>query len=111
MWWTRASVMLLSRVVLTTPAIPHMALFSFVPLGFGVFPFVTHGSRRGLHSYAALPICRQGHLGNPLETIIAIISGITLAAVAGGEQDVGHLARGHEVQRLFSVVRAAHQIG
>src|SRR6266853_5754831 len=41
--------------------------------------------------------------------MVAVVTGIALAAVAGGEQDVGHLTRGNEMQRFLSVGRAADQ--
>src|SRR5216684_3550543 len=85
-WCTRASVISLSRVALTTPAIPHMAFF---------LSFQAHGNRTGF-------CCQEWQVGEPLEAIVAVITGIALAAVAGGEQDVGHLARGDKVQRFVS---------
>src|SRR6266851_4836301 len=43
--------------------------------------------------------------------MVAVVTGIALAAVAGSEQDIGHLTRGHKVQRFLSVGRAADQCG
>ena len=50
-------------------------------------------------------------VGKALEAIIAEVARIPLAAVASGEQNVGHLARGDEVQRFLSVGRAIDQRG
>src|SRR4029077_9835663 len=111
-WCTRASVMLLSRVALTTPAIPHMVLiypFELDPLeldSFEVDPsslsFRGHRNRTGL-------LRRPPHVRKAFEAIIAVVSGIPLAAVASGEQDVRHFTRGNKVQRFLSVGRAADQ--
>ena len=51
----------------------------------------------------------SGCSANALEAIVAVIAGIALASVAGGEQNVGHLARGDEVQSFFSVGGAVDQ--
>src|SRR6266849_3015064 len=92
MWCTRASVMVLSRVALTTPAIPHMVLTYSLA-------FQTQGHTTGL-------LCHQRHIGKPLETIVAVIAGIAVAAVGGGKEDVRHLTRSDKVQ-LFVPVRCA----
>src|ERR1700674_1058186 len=113
-WCTRASVMLLSRVALTTPAIPHMVLidpFELDPVELDSFEVDPSSlSFRGHRNCTGL-LHRRPHVRKAFEAIIAVVTGISLAAVASGEQDVGHLTRGNKVQCFFSVARAADQFG
>src|SRR5208282_3731809 len=110
MWRTRASVMLLSRVALTTPAIPHIAWLLLLHTDTGHTGTGHSGTdRKGDRERIRLlpPSGRQ--IPETFEAIIAIVTRISLAAVTRSEQDVGHLPRGNKVQRFLSTGRAADQ--
>ena len=65
--------------------------------------FHTHGRR--------IPLC-GGHWRacNLLKTIVAILSRIAFPAIAGGENDIGHFASGHEVERFLAFRCPADQL-
>src|SRR5208283_4150645 len=81
MWRTRASVMLLSRVALTTPAIPHIACLLLFHTDTGHIGTGHSGTdRKGDRERIRLlpPSGRQ--IPETFEAIIAIVTRISLAA-------------------------------
>src|SRR5580658_2906633 len=95
-WRTRASVMSLSRVALTTPAIPHMLAF---------LPF--HAD----NDWKRIGFFRRGRqIPEQFEAIVAVLTGIPVFTVASREDDVGHFPGRHKMQCLFPLVGSAHQL-
>src|SRR5882672_1551890 len=87
MWRTIASVMLFSRVALTTPAIPHIRL---------VLSF--HAGRGRIQ-----PIGCQRHIRNTQETIVAVLARVAFPPLASSQENICHLPRGDKMQSFFAL--------
>src|ERR1039458_7026032 len=99
---TTASVMLLSRVALTTPAIPHIRTRrSFLRS----FRLSFHSGRNRIRFFG-----RCGHILETLEAVVAIVAGISIFTIASSQSDVRHLPGGYKMQSFFSLVRATYQL-
>ena len=65
---------------------------------------------------ALVPVTMSGDFADSgdrrqsLKAIVAILAGVAIASIAGGQKNVDHLARGDEVQRFFSLGGAVDEL-